>query len=146
MNKVYFKIVEQNKKISEIVLSQKIKKGEKLTPLEIECKEQLEEYLAGKRKKFSISIYISGTSFQQKVWNEMMKIPYGKTISYKELAEKIKKPKAYRAVANACGANKIPIIIPCHRVVATSGLGGYSAGIEIKRKLLHLEQKKSILK
>jgi O-6-methylguanine DNA methyltransferase len=70
----------------------------------------------------------------------MMKVSYGKTISYGELAKKIGKPKAYRAVANACSANKIPIIIPCHRIVAANGIGGYSSGIDIKKKLLRLEK------
>jgi len=68
-----------------------------------------------------------------------MKIPYGKTVSYKELAVRIGKPRAYRAVANACGKNRLPIIIPCHRVIASDGVGGYSAGVDIKRRLLEIE-------
>ena len=87
---------------------------------------------------------IKGTVFQKMVWSEITKIPKGKTITYKELATKIGKPKAYRAVANACAKNPLLEIIPCHRVVRTDGkLGGYSGkgGIKTKKKLLDQEQK-----
>lgn len=101
---------------------------------------QLKEYFNGMRYEFSIPIIYSGTIFQQRVWQELQKIPYGNTISYKELAMKTGNPKAVRAVAQACGANPIPIIIPCHRVICTNGkIGGYSAGLDIKRLLLELE-------
>jgi len=85
----------------------------------------------------------NGTAFQKLVWHEMTKIPRGKTITYKELAENIGRPKAYRAVANACGKNPYPLIIPCHRVIRTDGnLGGYSGvgGLKTKKKLLEQEQ------
>lgn len=81
----------------------------------------------------------SGTEFQRKVWEEMIKIPAGKVATYSEIAERIGKPTAYRAVANACGANPVVVLVPCHRVVAKSGLGGFSAGIEIKKELLRRE-------
>ena len=84
------------------------------------------------------------TDFQKLVWAEIDKIPYGTTITYKEIAKKIGKPKAARAVANACGQNPIPIIRPCHRVICSDGkIGGYSApgGAEMKKKLLEDEQK-----
>lgn len=82
-----------------------------------------------------------GTQFQKMVWNELLKIPFGKTLSYKDIAKKVNKPNASRAVGNACGKNPIPIIIPCHRVVAADGkLGGYSGCIDIKKKLLKIEK------
>ena len=102
---------------------------------------QISEYLEGRRRIFTIPLRMSGTDFQIKVWNELRKISYGDTITYKELARRIGSPGAYRAVANACGANPFPIIIPCHRVVASGGkTGGYTGGIDIKLSLLKLEQ------
>jgi len=101
---------------------------------------QLKEYFAGTRKEFNIPLDIEGTDFQQKVWNELQKIPYGKTISYKSLSEKLGDVKAIRAVGKANGQNPIPIIIPCHRVIGANGtLVGYAGGLAIKEKLLHLE-------
>jgi len=91
-----------------------------------------------------IPLDIQGTDFQRKVWASLIDIPLGKTVSYKDIATKIGNPNAVRAVANACGANKIPILIPCHRVIASDGsLGGYSGGggIDTKRKLLVFERK-----
>jgi methylated-DNA-[protein]-cysteine S-methyltransferase len=142
---IYFQILEVDNKILEVRFL-KTKKNVSNNDFRIgqssewkKCEKELEEYLLGKRKIFDVKLKISGTPFQEKVWKEMMKIPYGKTLSYKELAARIGKPKAYRAVANACGKNKIPIMIPCHRVVGSNGLGGYSAGIDIKKKLLEIE-------
>lgn len=100
---------------------------------------QLTEYFSGKRRSFDLPLHYSGTPFQRAVWETMLTIPYGKTMTYKEIAAKIRRPKAFRAVANACGANPLPILIPCHRVVATNGLGGYSSGIDKKIALLKLE-------
>lgn len=103
---------------------------------------QLQEYFSKTRKKFDIPLDLSsGTEFQQRVWKTLLTIPYGKTESYKSVAQKINKPKATRAVGNANGKNPIPIIIPCHRVISSDGgLGGYSAGIHNKKKLLKLEE------
>jgi O-6-methylguanine DNA methyltransferase len=100
---------------------------------------QVHEYLAGNRRQFELDIVLNGTEFQKVVWRAMLKIPYGQTRSYKQLAQAIGSPKAYRAVANACGKNPYPIVVPCHRVVATGGLGGFSLGIDIKKRLLRLE-------
>ena len=102
---------------------------------------QLDEYFAGKRKDFDLPLNLDGTDFQKNVWNELQKIPYGETISYKTLSERVKgNPKASRAVGNANGKNPVAIIVPCHRVVAHDGsLGGYSLGLEMKKKLLELE-------
>ena len=101
---------------------------------------ELKEYSLGKRKKFDVPLDINGTTFQKQVWNALLKIPYGKTISYMEVATLIARPKAARAVGTACGKNNIPIIIPCHRVLATNNkLGGFSGGLNIKKQLLKLE-------
>lgn len=102
---------------------------------------QITEYLEGKRTEFDVPLRLEGTDFRQKVWSELRKIPYGQTITYKELAQRIGSPKGYRAVANACGANPFPILSPCHRVVASGGrLGGYTGGLDIKLALLEIEK------
>lgn len=101
---------------------------------------QLEEYFAGKRTQFDLPLNPSGTDFQQRVWMELRKIPYGKTCSYKEIAKRIKNEKAVRAVGTANGKNPFSIIVPCHRVISANGtLGGYAGGLSIKEKLLHHE-------
>jgi methylated-DNA-[protein]-cysteine S-methyltransferase len=101
---------------------------------------QLKEYFEGARKVFDVPLDIAGTDFQKKVWSELQKIPYGKTISYKTLSEKLGDAKAIRAVGKANGQNPVAIIIPCHRVIGADGnLVGYASGISIKEKLLHLE-------
>ncbi|MDE6551546.1 MAG: methylated-DNA--[protein]-cysteine S-methyltransferase [Muribaculaceae bacterium] len=102
---------------------------------------QISEYLAGERREFSIPLRLEGTAFRKKVWSELRAIPYGEAITYKELASRIGNPKAVRAVANACGANPFPILIPCHRVVASGGkAGGYTGGLDIKLALLEIEK------
>ena len=101
---------------------------------------QLEEYLSGKRRVFKLDLHPDGTDFQKDVWTALTKIPYGKTVSYAELAEMSGHPGAYRAAGNANGSNPIPIIIPCHRVVRSDGnIGGYSLGTDLKTRLLRLE-------
>lgn len=103
---------------------------------------QLEQYVNGQLQAFDVPLDIStGTPFQKKVWEALLKIPYGQTISYAQLANLIGQPTAYRAVANANGKNPISLIIPCHRVIASNGeLGGYTGGVAIKQQLLALEQ------
>jgi methylated-DNA-[protein]-cysteine S-methyltransferase len=101
---------------------------------------QLAEYFAGKRRKFELPLAPRGTDFQRRVWRALTEIPYGKTISYGELARSIDKPSASRAVGLANGANPLPIIVPCHRVIGADGsLTGFGGGLPIKRKLLALE-------
>jgi methylated-DNA-[protein]-cysteine S-methyltransferase len=101
---------------------------------------QLDEYFAGKRKTFEIPLAPVGTAFQEKVWEELQRIPYGKTISYAQLAQAVDNPKACRAVGSANGKNPVAIIIPCHRVInANGGLGGYACGLDMKKWLLDLE-------
>jgi len=103
--------------------------------------DQIIEYLTGKRKSFSLPLDLRGTDFQIKVWNELMKIPYGQTRTYKDIAESIDVPKGYRAVGNALNKNPILIVIPCHRVIGSDGkLTGFRGGLELKAKLLELER------
>ncbi|NMM47487.1 methylated-DNA--[protein]-cysteine S-methyltransferase [Marinigracilibium pacificum] len=101
---------------------------------------QLEEYFKGTRKEFNIPISMAGSAFQQEVWKELIKIPYGKTTSYLELSKKLNNPGAIRAIGSANGANAIAIIIPCHRVIGSDGdLTGYAGGLNTKKSLLKLE-------
>ena len=112
------------------------------SPLLDNAVSQLNEYFAGTRKIFDLPLYFKGTEFQKRVWQELSKIPYGETISYKDLAERTGNIKACRAVGMANNKNPIPIIIPCHRVIGASGkLTGYAGGLDIKKFLLELEQK-----
>ncbi len=107
---------------------------------------QLKAYLGGRRKNFDCPLDLGGTPFQRRVWAALMKIPYGKTRSYQDIARAIGHPRAYRAVGNANGANPIPLIVPCHRVIESNGgLGGYGQGLGFKRKLLDLEKRHASL-
>ena len=101
---------------------------------------QLDEFFAGQRREFDVPLLFVGTDFQKTVWNELLKIPFGQTISYGEMARRIGMPKAVRAVANANGANSVSIFAPCHRVIGSDhSLTGYSGGPDAKRTLLKLE-------
>ncbi len=111
------------------------------SPLLTETMRQLDEYFAGQRKNFNLPLSINGTAFQQKVWHALQQIPYGQTVSYKDIAVAIGNPKACRAVGMANHNNQICIIIPCHRVIGSNGsLTGYAEGIDIKQQLLDLEK------
>lgn len=102
---------------------------------------QLKEYFNGSRLTFEIPIELNGTDFQKKVWKELQLIKYGKTCAYKEIAIRVNNPKASRAIGNANNKNKIPIIIPCHRVIGSNGkLTGYAGGVNIKKWLLDHEK------
>lgn len=104
-------------------------------------KAELREYFAGERKRFSLPLVYPGSPFQQHVWNELLKIPYGSTTSYEEIAKRVGSPKAVRAVGTANGMNRIAIVIPCHRVVNKNGeMGGYGGGLRRKEALLRLER------
>ena len=108
-------------------------------PVLKETATQLEEYFAGERQEFDVPMELDGTPFQQEVWAELSRIPYGETISYGELARRVGRPSAPRAVGQANGRNPIPIIVPCHRVLAGNGIGGYGGGLKVKRALLAVE-------
>ena len=147
MEKSYYKspignleiICENNKLISlKMCANYGIENQDTAFIKKIKC--QLEEYFLGKRQYFDIKINPKGTEFQKLVWNELQKIPYGKTKSYSEIAVALGNKNAQRAVGSACNKNPIILIIPCHRVISKSGeIGGFAHGNSIKQKLLELE-------
>jgi methylated-DNA-[protein]-cysteine S-methyltransferase len=108
-------------------------------PVLKETASQLDEYFAGERTDFDVRMELDGTDFQREVWTELARIPYGETISYGELARRVGRPSAPRAVGQANGRNPIPVIVPCHRVLAGNGIGGYGGGLKVKRQLLAVE-------
>jgi methylated-DNA-[protein]-cysteine S-methyltransferase len=113
-----------------------------ISPLLDVCVQQLEAYFAGELKEFSVPLSFEGTPFQQCVWTALQQIPFGATWSYGELAERVGRSKAYRAVGGANNRNPIAILVPCHRVVGASGaLTGYAGGLERKQALLEHEQR-----
>lgn len=126
------------------IISVRFEEGKIIAPctaLQKETERQIREYFAGKRKSFDLPFYLNGTVFQKKVWNVLRTIPYGKTVSYQELAEMCGNGNACRAVGMAVHSNPFPVIIPCHRVIRKDGsLGGYAYGVERKRILLELER------
>ena len=135
-------IIAENEKIIGLTMNQEnimnIKRHN--TKLIDNAFNQLNEYLENKRKIFDLPLKLNGTKFYVHVWEKLMTIPFGKTITYKDLAEISGKPLAFRAVGGAMRANNIPIFIPCHRVIKSNGdLGGYSCGLDIKKKLLRIE-------
>lgn len=137
-------VVEQNGKICKVQINKPINKEfiQKSTPLLEEAIKQLKEYFAGTRKQFELPIYLEATEFKKQVWEELLKIPYGTTATYKQIAQRIGRPKAARAVGMANHDNPIPVIIPCHRVIGANGkLTGYALGLEMKEELLGLERR-----
>ena len=109
-------------------------------PLPAAAEEQLRAYFAGERERFELPLAPRGTDFQRRVWDAVAAIPYGTTTTYSALAAAIGSPRAIRAVGAANGRNPLPIVVPCHRVIGTSGaLTGYGGGLEAKRELLALE-------
>jgi len=102
---------------------------------------QVQEYFKGKRKNFNLSVFLKGSGFQTQTWVALSKVGYGKTVSYSDLAAMAGNKKAFRAAATCCARNPVPIIIPCHRVIAKDGsIGGFGGGIEMKKKMLRLEK------
>jgi methylated-DNA-[protein]-cysteine S-methyltransferase len=105
---------------------------------------QLEAYFAGERRAFDLPLDLAGTPFRRRVWAELQRIPYGETVSYTELAERVGRPDIVRAVGAAVGRTPVPIVVPCHRVVGADGsLTGYGGGLQRKRALLDLEARVS---
>lgn len=134
------KIAQEGDAIVEINVTDSEKESEKETPLIKKTIKELEEYFEGKRKTFDIPVSIKGTEFQEKVWKALLKIPYGETKSYEDIAKMVGCPKGARAVGMANHNNKIIIIIPCHRVIGKNGkLVGYAGGLPVKEKLLQIE-------
>lgn len=133
-------IAEEDGAITHLTFSERDWTVEE-TDLIKETKRQLDEYFAGKRKEFDIPTRLEGTEFQKRVWEELRKIPYGKTVTYKDIAEAVGCPKGFRAVGLANNRNPISIIYPCHRVIGSNGsLTGYGGGLDVKEKLLELER------
>jgi methylated-DNA-[protein]-cysteine S-methyltransferase len=133
-------IAEEDGAITHLIFSERDWTVEE-TDLIKETKRQLDEYFAGKRKEFDIPTRLEGTEFQKRVWEELRKIPYGKTVTYKDIAEAVGCPKGFRAVGLANNRNPISIIYPCHRVIGSNGsLTGYGGGLDVKEKLLELER------
>ena len=115
---------------------------EKMSAIAQKVIRQIEEYFAGKRQDFDIKLDLQGTDFQLNVWQKLLDIPFGKTTTYGQLAQDLEMPNAARAVGNACGKNKIWLIVPCHRVIGSSGkLTGYAGGLHRKKNLLNREKK-----
>lgn len=113
-----------------------------MPPVLHQCVEELIEYFQGQRKKFEVPVHQQGTEFQERVWNELLNIPFGKTISYLTLSKRLGDPKAIRAVASTNGKNNIAIIVPCHRVIGSNNdLVGYGGGLWRKKWLLDMEMK-----
>lgn len=113
-----------------------IESAEKIQPY----RAQLEEYFAGRRKKFDLPLDLQGTDFEKRCWQALLTIPYGETRSYADIARAVGSPKAFRAVGMANHNNPVAIVVPCHRVIGANGdLTGYGGGLEVKRKLLELE-------
>jgi len=116
--------------------------GHQPHPVLVQTERQLNEYFAGRRKEFSLPLDIRGTPFQKHVWEALLAIPFGETRSYGQLAKQLGNPRATRAVGAANGRNPIPIIVPCHRVIGSSGrLTGFGGGLETKALLLGIEKK-----
>lgn len=115
---------------------------EEPSPLLLKTREELDQYFKGERRVFTLPVKPEGTAFQREVWEALLRIPYGQTRSYKDLALSVNRPKAFRAVGGANHNNPISIVIPCHRVIGASGkLTGYGGGLDRKRALLDLEQR-----
>jgi methylated-DNA-[protein]-cysteine S-methyltransferase len=150
---IHFKVFASHKGILKIYINDigtKIKRGEAIKlqpddPYMYNVFRQLKEYFNRERKEFDVPLDLRETDFQKGVWKELRKIPYGKTISYKELAVKRGGETKTRAVGQANASNPAPILVPCHRVINADGkLGGYSRGLDVKEKLLELEGKLSL--
>lgn len=136
--------ISYQEKIESIELVDKIDSKNERSKLSDKIFTQIDKYLKGEVKEFDIydKLEIKGTDFQQSVWQELIKIPYGETRTYKDIAEKINNPRATRAVGSAIGKNPFLIIIPCHRVIRSDGkMGGFAYGLDVKEKLLYLEKK-----
>ena len=132
-------VLWEHDKPTRVRLAQMIKNENH--PILLQAQRQIEEYLAGKRDTFSVPLDLNGTPFQKDVWEQLLAIPFGETRSYGQLARVLGKPQAMRAVGAAIGRNPISIIVPCHRVIGSSGkLTGFAGGLDTKAQLLTLEK------
>ena len=134
----WINIKEVDEKLISIKFGKKINKGKSKNLIKV--KNQIQQYINGRLKKFNLNIFLQGTNFQKKIWRELQRIPYGKTKSYGQIAKKFN--TSPRFVGNVCGLNKHLLVVPCHRVVRSDGtLGGFSSfgGIKLKKRLIKLE-------
>ena len=137
----YIQILGNEHSIISLDFIDEINNDEKRNDLLNTCITELDEYFKGKRRSFSLNLLLNGTDFQKKVWKALINIPYGKTVSYKDIAKAIGNEKSARAVGNANNKNKIAIIVPCHRVIGSNGLlTGYAGGIWRKEWLINHEK------
>jgi len=152
IDNIYFTVITSISGIREIIFNLEINNSKLVNTIQLQPEDpdmysvypQLKEYFDGERKEFNLPLETEGTEFQKKVWDELIKIPFGTTISYKELAVRLGDEKVIRAAASANGANPLPIVIPCHRVIGSDGsLVGYGGGLKIKERLLTLEGNRS---
>lgn len=141
IGKFYIKFSSKGLSVLSFKVPRKLLSDDSSHDFTKKVQEQLEEYLDGSRKKFDILLDLEGTEFQKKVWKELIKIKFGKTASYGDLAKKIGLNKGARAIGGANNKNPVMIIVPCHRVIQSDGkLGGYAGGVELKQRLLDLEE------
>lgn len=152
IDNIYFTVITSISGIREIIFNLEKNNSKLVNTIQLQPEDpdmysvypQLKEYFDGERKEFNLPLETEGTEFQKKVWDELIKIPFGTTISYKELAVRLGDEKVIRAAASANGANPLPIVIPCHRVIGSDGsLVGYGGGLKIKERLLTLEGNRS---
>ena len=140
----YITLTEDNGVLISLSFGNNADKNEETAFLK-RCYEEIEEYLLGRRQVFDIKYRIPGSGFYKKVWEELIKIPYGQTRTYSEIAKCVGNEKAARAVGMACNKNEMVIVIPCHRVIGKNGaLTGFAGGLDVKEKLLTLERKGEI--
>ncbi len=133
-------VIEKDGAINRIERCKECNGEERPSLVLMEAKSQIEQYFCGKRRSFDLALLLEGSAFDVAVWNALMEIPFGTTVSYGEIARRIGKPSASRAVGGVVGRNPILIVIPCHRVIRSDGgLGGFSAGLDAKKILLHTE-------
>ncbi|MCX2682764.1 methylated-DNA--[protein]-cysteine S-methyltransferase [Campylobacter sp. MIT 21-1685] len=135
----YLSLHSNGNSLTELSFCQKTGEVKSCEVLE-QAKAELELYFSGRLQEFKTPLLLQGTVFERKVYKALQEIPYGQTATYKEIAEKIGYKNAYRAVGNANSKNKLPLFIPCHRIVASNGIGGYSGGLNYKTFLLKLEK------
>lgn len=131
----YISIIEEDGFVTAILFSFIEENPSQITE---KAKKQIEEYLDRKRTTFDLPFKLFGTDFQKRVWEVISCVPYGETISYREIGERINS-RGYQAIGSACGKNPLPILIPCHRILGKDNLGGFGAGLEIKQRLLKIE-------
>jgi len=137
-----FELIDDGEQIISVLFMQDGEESRFPSALAVEFKKQFSEYLEGSRKNYQLPFLIQGTEFQKAVLMEMSKIPYGSTMSYKELASKAGYPNAYRAVGTVCKTNSLPFILPCHRVIKNDGsMGFYGGGESLKELFLSIEAK-----